>query len=230
MSRHPVLLHSWVPCGSTNAKLRCWVLHPHFRGWVSEVPQCTPVLCCPRRTAVQELVRPRVPLGCRAVGGLEGRSQAALHRNACLRKTFASSFAAVRKRSVCAQLKLQAVSAGAGASGPSWVFAALRILTPHSDPALDTLALSEGTRIHHGHLPLGSPLRLCVPQGSWPGVLLWPWVATSLPSTAVTWGKHPRQTNRKADYTHTLLSCPLILLRTGMSGPALCAGLMPNSC
>ncbi|XP_057268395.1 unconventional myosin-XVIIIb [Pezoporus wallicus] len=60
--------------------------------------------------AVRELLEPRVraPLGCRAVAGLEGRSQAALHRSACVRKSFASSFAAVRKRSVCAQLKLQA--------------------------------------------------------------------------------------------------------------------------
>ncbi|XP_027508125.1 unconventional myosin-XVIIIb [Corapipo altera] len=60
--------------------------------------------------SVRELVQPRAraPLSCRAVAGLEGRSQAALHRNTCLRKTFASSFAAVRKRSVCAQIKLQA--------------------------------------------------------------------------------------------------------------------------
>ncbi|NWY38044.1 MY18B protein, partial [Sylvia atricapilla] len=60
--------------------------------------------------AIRELVQPRAraPLSCRALAGLEGRSQAALHRNACLRKTFASSFAAVRKRSVCAQIKLQA--------------------------------------------------------------------------------------------------------------------------
>ncbi|NWS96516.1 MY18B protein, partial [Mionectes macconnelli] len=60
--------------------------------------------------AVRELVQARAwaPLSCCAVAGLEGRSQAALHRNACLRKTFASSFAAVRKRSVCAQIKLQA--------------------------------------------------------------------------------------------------------------------------
>ncbi|NXX96744.1 MY18B protein, partial [Centropus bengalensis] len=59
--------------------------------------------------AVKELVLPRsrVPLACRAVAGLEGRSQAVLHRNGCVRKTFASSFAAVKKRSVCAQLKLQ---------------------------------------------------------------------------------------------------------------------------
>ncbi|NXO01489.1 MY18B protein, partial [Rhinopomastus cyanomelas] len=60
--------------------------------------------------ALRELVLPRwrVPLACPGVAGLEGRSQAALHRNGCVRKTFASSFAAVRKRSVCAQLKLQA--------------------------------------------------------------------------------------------------------------------------
>uniref|UniRef100_A0A8B9TRK7 Myosin motor domain-containing protein n=1 Tax=Anas platyrhynchos TaxID=8839 RepID=A0A8B9TRK7_ANAPL len=62
------------------------------------------------RLAVQELVLPRrrAPRGCRAVAGLEGCSQAALQRSACIRKTFASSLAAVRKRSVCAQLKLQA--------------------------------------------------------------------------------------------------------------------------
>ncbi|XP_035196042.1 unconventional myosin-XVIIIb isoform X5 [Oxyura jamaicensis] len=63
-----------------------------------------------RLSAVQELVLPRrrAPRGCRAVAGLEGCSQAALQRSACIRKTFASSLAAVRKRSVCAQLKLQA--------------------------------------------------------------------------------------------------------------------------
>lgn len=55
-----------------------------------------------------------VPRVCRAVAGLEGCSQAALQRNACIRKVFAGSLAAVRRRSVCAQLKLQAVSAGRG--------------------------------------------------------------------------------------------------------------------
>lgn len=70
------------------------------------------LLARPPRSAVQELVLPRrrAPRGCRAVAGLEGCSQAALQRSACIRKTFASSLAAVRKRSVCAQLKLQAVS------------------------------------------------------------------------------------------------------------------------
>ncbi|KAI6076231.1 Unconventional myosin-XVIIIb [Aix galericulata] len=54
-----------------------------------------------RLSAVQELVLPRrrAPRGCRAVAGLEGCSQAALQRSTCIRKTFASSLAAVRKRS-----------------------------------------------------------------------------------------------------------------------------------
>ncbi|XP_065595087.1 unconventional myosin-XVIIIb isoform X2 [Cyrtonyx montezumae] len=61
-------------------------------------------------SALQELamLRRGVPRVCRAVAGLEGCSQAALQRNACIRKVFASSLAAVRRRSVCAQLKLQA--------------------------------------------------------------------------------------------------------------------------
>ncbi|XP_074777020.1 unconventional myosin-XVIIIb [Athene noctua] len=84
-------------------------------GWVSKAKlnlsaqNAIQVLQRSKVDAVKELVLPRsrVPLPCRAVAGLEGRSQAALHRNACVRKTFASSFAAVKK-SVCAQLKLQA--------------------------------------------------------------------------------------------------------------------------
>ncbi|NXR39214.1 MY18B protein, partial [Zosterops hypoxanthus] len=85
-------------------------------GWVSKAKfnlsaqNAIQVLQNSTLAAVRELVQPRAgaPLSCRALAGLEGRSQAALHRNACLRKTFASSFAAVRKRSVCAQIKLQA--------------------------------------------------------------------------------------------------------------------------
>ncbi|NWH77246.1 MY18B protein, partial [Piaya cayana] len=84
-------------------------------GWVSKAKlnlsaqNAIQVLQQSKVAAVKELVSPRsrVPLACRAVAGLEGRSQAALHRNGCVRKTFASSFAAVKKRSVCAQLKLQ---------------------------------------------------------------------------------------------------------------------------
>ncbi|NXJ01508.1 MY18B protein, partial [Psophia crepitans] len=85
-------------------------------GWVSKAKlnlsaqNAIQVLQRSKVDAVKQLVLPRsrAPLACRAVAGLEGRSQAALHRNGCVRKTFASSFAAVKKRSVCAQLKLQA--------------------------------------------------------------------------------------------------------------------------
>ncbi|XP_074410445.1 unconventional myosin-XVIIIb isoform X2 [Zonotrichia albicollis] len=85
-------------------------------GWVSKAKfnlsaqNAIQVLQNSTVSAVRELVRARAeaPLCCPALAGLEGRSQANLHRNACLRKTFASSLAAVRKRSVCAQIKLQA--------------------------------------------------------------------------------------------------------------------------
>ncbi|XP_059683822.1 unconventional myosin-XVIIIb [Gavia stellata] len=85
-------------------------------GWVSKAKlnlsaqNAIQVLQRSKVDAVKELVLPRsrAPLACRAVAGLEGHSQAVLHRNGCVRKTFASSFAAVKKRSVCAQLKLQA--------------------------------------------------------------------------------------------------------------------------
>ncbi|XP_074869174.1 unconventional myosin-XVIIIb isoform X2 [Carettochelys insculpta] len=53
------------------------------------------------------LPRTKLPLICRSVAGLEGNSQQALQRTGCVRKTFTSSFAAVKKRSVCAQIKLQ---------------------------------------------------------------------------------------------------------------------------
>ncbi|KAL7986570.1 hypothetical protein Chor_012853, partial [Crotalus horridus] len=53
------------------------------------------------------LPRAHVPLLCRSVAGWEGHSQQALQRIGCVRKTFTSSFATVKKRSVCAQIKLQ---------------------------------------------------------------------------------------------------------------------------
>lgn len=110
VSQHPGPLRRAAPV----PKLVPWVLHPCRRSWETE--RGAPWRVCPGRAAVRELVQPRAraPLSCRALAGLDGRSQAALHRNACLRKTFASSFAALRKRAVCAQIKLQAVSAGAG--------------------------------------------------------------------------------------------------------------------
>uniref|UniRef100_A0A8C4WMI0 Myosin XVIIIB n=1 Tax=Gopherus evgoodei TaxID=1825980 RepID=A0A8C4WMI0_9SAUR len=53
------------------------------------------------------LPRSKMPLICRSVAGLEGNSQQALQRIGCVRKTFTSSLAAVKKKSVCAQIKLQ---------------------------------------------------------------------------------------------------------------------------
>ncbi|NXK92676.1 MY18B protein, partial [Formicarius rufipectus] len=83
-------------------------------GWVSKAKfnlsaqNATQVLQHSSVPAVRMLAQRRALLSCRALAGLDGRSQAALHRNSCLRKSFASSFAAVRKRAVCAQIKLQA--------------------------------------------------------------------------------------------------------------------------
>ncbi|XP_063000028.1 unconventional myosin-XVIIIb [Elgaria multicarinata webbii] len=59
--------------------------------------------------ALKKLFFPRskMPLICRSVAGMEGNSQQALQRIGCVRKTFTSSFAAVKKKSVCAQIKLQ---------------------------------------------------------------------------------------------------------------------------
>ncbi|XP_059510928.1 unconventional myosin-XVIIIb-like isoform X2 [Stegostoma tigrinum] len=51
--------------------------------------------------------RSKVPMICRSVSGLEGTSQQALQRIGCVRKTFSTSFAAVKRTSVCARIKLQ---------------------------------------------------------------------------------------------------------------------------
>ncbi|XP_072443950.1 unconventional myosin-XVIIIb-like isoform X1 [Chiloscyllium punctatum] len=51
--------------------------------------------------------RSKIPMICRSVSGLEGTSQQALQRISCVRKTFSTSFAAVKRSSVCAQIKLQ---------------------------------------------------------------------------------------------------------------------------
>ncbi|XP_043833417.1 unconventional myosin-XVIIIb [Dromiciops gliroides] len=53
------------------------------------------------------LPRSRVPPVCQAVAGMEGYSQQALHRIGCVRKTFASSLAAVKRKAVCTQIILQ---------------------------------------------------------------------------------------------------------------------------
>ncbi|XP_058672474.1 unconventional myosin-XVIIIb [Ammospiza caudacuta] len=140
-------------------------------GWVSKAKfnlsaqNAIQVLQNSTVSAVRELVRARAeaPLCCPALAGLEGRSQANLHRNACLRKTFSSSLAAVRKRSVCAQIKLQAdaltnllrrsqlhfvhcLLPGMGGEGPVPRAPAL----PDAAPQLDVVALRtqlEGTQL-----------------------------------------------------------------------------------
>ncbi|XP_066466082.1 LOW QUALITY PROTEIN: unconventional myosin-XVIIIb [Tiliqua scincoides] len=84
-------------------------------GWVNKakwnlsVQNAIQVLQQSKVDALKKLFLPRskVPLICRSVAGLEGVSQPALQRIGCVRKTFTSSFAAVRKKSVCAQIKLQ---------------------------------------------------------------------------------------------------------------------------
>ncbi|XP_075574530.1 unconventional myosin-XVIIIb [Pelecanus crispus] len=147
-------------------------------GWVSKAKlnlsaqNAVQVLQRSKIDAVKELVLPRsqAPLACRAVAGLEGRSQAVLHRNSCVRKTFASSFAAVKKRSVCAQLKLQAdaltnllrrsqlhfvhcLLPGAGADGPVPrppvpPDAALRLDVPTLRAQLEGTQLLDALRLH----------------------------------------------------------------------------------
>uniref|UniRef100_A0A2K6RVK5 Myosin XVIIIB n=1 Tax=Rhinopithecus roxellana TaxID=61622 RepID=A0A2K6RVK5_RHIRO len=51
--------------------------------------------------------RAKLPPVCQAVAGLEGTSQQALQRNRMVRRTFASSLAAVRRKAPCSQIKLQ---------------------------------------------------------------------------------------------------------------------------
>ncbi|KAM8797638.1 unconventional myosin-XVIIIb [Eudromia elegans] len=87
-----------------------------FTGWVNKAKlnlsaeNAAKVLQQSRVNALRDLFLPRsrAPLACRSVAGLEGYSQAVLQRVGCVRKTFANSFAAVKRKSVCAQLRLQA--------------------------------------------------------------------------------------------------------------------------
>ncbi|XP_019394216.1 PREDICTED: unconventional myosin-XVIIIb [Crocodylus porosus] len=84
-------------------------------GWVSKAKpnlsaqNAIQVLQQSRANDVRNLFQPRskMPQICRSVAGLEGYSQQALQRIGCVRKTFASSFAVVKRKSVCAQIKLQ---------------------------------------------------------------------------------------------------------------------------
>nr|BAB30280.1 unnamed protein product [Mus musculus] len=71
-----------------------------------EAPQ---ILQQSKREELQSLfqARAKLPPVCRAVAGLEGTSQQALHRSRVVRRAFASSLAAVKRKAPCAQIKLQ---------------------------------------------------------------------------------------------------------------------------
>ncbi|GAB1290007.1 Myosin XVIIIb [Apodemus speciosus] len=71
-----------------------------------EAPQ---VLHQSKREELQSLfqARAKLPPVCRAVAGLEGTSQQALHRSRLVRRAFASSLAAVKRKAPCTQIKLQ---------------------------------------------------------------------------------------------------------------------------
>nr|XP_006984182.2 unconventional myosin-XVIIIb isoform X2 [Peromyscus maniculatus bairdii] len=71
-----------------------------------EAPQ---VLQQSQREELQNLfqARARLPPVCRAVAGLEGTSQQALHRGRVVRRAFASNTAALKRKAPCAQIKLQ---------------------------------------------------------------------------------------------------------------------------
>ncbi|XP_016064212.1 PREDICTED: unconventional myosin-XVIIIb [Miniopterus natalensis] len=62
-----------------------------------------------KREELRSLFQARAKLSpvCRAVAGLEGTSQQALQRSCAVRRAFASSFAAVKRRAPCSQIKLQ---------------------------------------------------------------------------------------------------------------------------
>ncbi|KAM7051716.1 unconventional myosin-XVIIIb [Molossus nigricans] len=62
-----------------------------------------------KRAELRSLFQARAKLApvCRALAGLEGTSQQALQRNCVLRRAFASSFAAAKRRAPCSQVKLQ---------------------------------------------------------------------------------------------------------------------------
>lgn len=66
----------------------------------------------PAREELRSLFQSRAKLSpvCRAVAGLEGTSQQALQRSCAVRRVFASSFAAVKRKAPCSQIKLQMVS------------------------------------------------------------------------------------------------------------------------
>uniref|UniRef100_A0A8D1K4S2 G protein-coupled receptor kinase 3 n=1 Tax=Sus scrofa TaxID=9823 RepID=A0A8D1K4S2_PIG len=67
------------------------------------------VLLQSKREELRGLFQARAKLSpvCRAIAGLEGTSQQAQQRSCAVRRTFASSFAAVKRKAPCSQIKLQ---------------------------------------------------------------------------------------------------------------------------
>lgn len=55
-----------------------------------------------------------------SIAGLEGGSQLALRRATSMRKTFTTGMAAVKKKSLCIQIKLQVVGVQQGPRSLSW--------------------------------------------------------------------------------------------------------------
>jgi len=72
-----------------------------------------------------------------SIAGLEGGSQLALRRATSMRKTFTTGMAAVKKKSLCIQIKLQVVSVQQGPSSltsGSWGTQHAHGIGAHSDP------------------------------------------------------------------------------------------------
>ncbi|KAM9194078.1 unconventional myosin-XVIIIb [Dugong dugon] len=103
--------------------LQCEIFHQlgqdpvryDLTGWIHRAKPNLSALDAPqvlhqsKREELQSLfqLRAKFPPVCQAVAGLEGTSQQALQRICTVRKTFASSLAAVKRKAMCTQIKLQ---------------------------------------------------------------------------------------------------------------------------
>ncbi|KAF6082176.1 myosin XVIIIB [Phyllostomus discolor] len=103
--------------------LQCEVSHQRgqdpvrydLSGWLHKAKPNLSALDAPqvlqqsKREELRSLFQARAKLSpvCRAVAGLEGTSQQALQRSCTVRRVFASSFAAVKRKAPCSQIKLQ---------------------------------------------------------------------------------------------------------------------------
>ena len=117
----------------------------------------------PTREELRTLFQSRAKLSpvCRAVAGLEGTSQQAQQRSCAVRRTFASSLAAVKRKAPCSQIKLQMVS-GALFSWGGGPPPAPRVSYPGA-PALSSPAGLKG-QAANPHAPPRKKLRLRAAQ------------------------------------------------------------------